>query len=62
MTHEQFIASKASEAFKALYSADVDASSLQVQITRREFEGDYTLVMFPLLRVTKSSPRPPERP
>lgn len=56
MTHEQFIASKASEAFKALYSADVDASSLQVQITRREFEGDYTLVMFPLLRVTKSSP------
>lgn len=56
MTHEQFIASKASEAFKALYLADVDASSLQVQITRREFEGDYTLVMFPLLRVTKSSP------
>lgn len=56
MTQEQFIALKASEAIKALYSADVDASSLQVQTTRKEFEGDYTLVTFPLLRITKTTP------
>ena len=56
MTAEQFIAQKASEAIKALYSADVEASSLQVQTTRKEFEGDYTLVVFPLLRTTRQSP------
>lgn len=56
MTAEQFIASKASEAIKAIYGADVDASGLQVQVTRKEFEGDYTLVVFPLLRMTRQSP------
>ncbi len=56
MTAEQFIASRASEAIKAIYGADVDASTLQVQVTRKEFEGDYTLVVFPLLRMTRQSP------
>lgn len=56
MTPEQFIASKASEAIKAIYNADVEASSLQIQATRKEFEGDFTLVVFPLLRVTRQSP------
>ena len=51
-----FIASKASEAIKALYGADVEASALQVSVTRKEFEGDYTLVVFPLLRVSRSTP------
>ena len=56
MTAEQFIASRASVAVKALYGADVPAGNLQVQVTRKEFEGDYTLVIFPLLRITHSSP------
>ena len=56
MTPDMFIASKASEAIKALYGADVEASALQVQVTRKEFEGDYTLVVFPLLRVSRSTP------
>ena len=56
MTAEQFIAAKASEAVKAIYGASVEASSLQVQPTRKEFEGDYTLVVFPLLRLTRQSP------
>ena len=47
---------KASEAIKALYGAEVDPSTLQVQPTRKEFEGDYTLVVFPLLRITRQSP------
>ena len=49
MTAEQFIASKASEAVKALYGADVAPEQMQVQVTRKEFEGDFTLVVFPLL-------------
>lgn len=56
MTTEQFIAAKASEAIKALYGAEVDPSTLQVQVTRKEFEGDFTLVVFPLLRTTRQSP------
>lgn len=56
MTPENFIASKAAQALKSLYNADVDPSSLQVQVTRKEFEGDYTLVVFPLLRISHSTP------
>lgn len=56
MSAESFIAAKASEAIKAIYGADVEFSSLQVQPTRKEFEGDYTLVVFPLLRLTRQSP------
>ncbi|MCR4860706.1 MAG: arginine--tRNA ligase [Bacteroidales bacterium] len=56
MTPEQFLAAKASEAIKAVYDADVEAASLQVQVTRKEFEGDFTLVVFPLLRITRQSP------
>ncbi len=56
MTPELFIASKAAEAVKALYGADISSSALQVQATRKEFEGDYTLVVFPLLKLSHSSP------
>ena len=56
MSAENFIAAKASEAIKAVYGAEVPGESLQVQPTRKEFEGDYTLVVFPLLRVTRQSP------
>ena len=56
MTPESFIASKASLAIKELYNAEVEASSLQVQVTRKEFEGDFTLVVFPLLKISHSTP------
>ena len=56
MTPEVFIQTKAAEAIKALYGADVDAAQLQVGVTRKEFEGDYTLVVFPLLKISHSAP------
>ncbi len=56
MGAEQLLASKASEAIEALYSAKVDAASLQIAATRKDFEGDYTLVVFPLLRISKAAP------
>ena len=56
MAPELFIAQKASQAIKELYSADVEASTLQVSVTRKEFEGDFTLVVFPLLRLSHSTP------
>ena len=56
MAPEKFIQNKAAEAIQALYGADVQADSLQVAVTRKEFEGDYTLVTFPLLKITHSAP------
>ena len=56
MTAEQLIAAKASEAVKAIYDAELEPSALQVQPTRKEFEGDYTLVVFPLLKISRQSP------
>ena len=56
MTPEKFIQGKASEAIQALYGAAVPPETLQVAVTRKEFEGDYTLVTFPLLRITRCAP------
>ena len=56
MAPELFIQQKAAEAIQALYGAAVPADSLQVGVTRKEFEGDYTLVTFPLLKITHSAP------
>ena len=56
MTPEAFIAAKASEAVKAIYNAEVQPEALQVQPTRKEFEGDFTLVCFPLLKITRQGP------
>ena len=56
MTPETFIIAKASEAIQALYGVEVPAGQLQVQVTRKEFEGDYTLVVFPLLKISKTTP------
>ncbi len=56
MTPEQFLASKATVAVKALYGADIEPSALQVTATRKEFEGDFTLVVFPLLKISHSAP------
>ena len=56
MTPESFIQNKAAEAIKNIYGTEVGPESLQIQVTRKEFEGDYTLVVFPLLRISHSSP------
>ena len=56
MTPEIFIINKAVEAIKDLYGVEMPEGQLQVQVTRKEFEGDYTLVVFPLLKVSKTTP------
>ena len=56
MSPEKFIQAKAAEAIKAIYGTEVAETSLQVSVTRKEFEGDYTLVTFPLLKITHQAP------
>ena len=43
-------------AIEALYSQEFSTQQIQIQKTKKEFEGDLTLVVFPLLKVTKKSP------
>ncbi|MBO5595190.1 MAG: arginine--tRNA ligase [Bacteroidales bacterium] len=56
MTPEAFIQQKAAAAIQAVYNSEVAPASLQVAVTRKEFEGDYTLVTFPLLKISRQAP------
>ena len=44
------------EAVKALYGQDVQEKMVQVQKTKKEFEGSLTLVVFPFLKISKKKP------
>lgn len=44
------------EAVKKLYGKDVDENKIQLQKTRKEFDGDITLVVFPLVGIIRKSP------
>ncbi len=43
-------------AVKALYNEDVTENQITLQITKKEFKGHYTLVTFPLLKISKKNP------
>lgn len=43
-------------AIKELYNAEVSNNQIQIQKTRKDFDGDLTVVTFPLLKVSKKSP------
>ena len=58
MNIEMQLKDKVLEAVQHIYSQQVDESAIQIQKTRKDFEGDFTLVVFPLLRVSK---KPPEQ-
>lgn len=56
MNTENFIFEKARLAVGALYNTEVNEKMIQTQATRKEFEGDITLVTFPLLKTSRKSP------
>ena len=56
MNIEKQITASALEAVKNLYGADVPEKMIQIQKTRPDFEGNLTLVVFPLLRTSKKKP------
>ena len=55
MNTESFISQIAASSVEALYG-EVNPAQIQIQKTRKEFEGDYTLVAFPLLKLSRKSP------
>ena len=56
MNPELLISQKVKEAVVTLYGVDPELTLIQTQATRKEFEGDITAVMFPLLKMSKKSP------
>lgn len=56
MTIEQIIAEGAVKAVKELYGADVESGLVQPSATKKEFEGDLTVVVFPLLKISRKAP------
>jgi arginyl-tRNA synthetase len=53
---EQLLAEKTSEAIQNLWGQSIDHAAVSLQKTRREFEGDFTIVVFPFLKISKKSP------
>ena len=56
MNIEKTLTQDVVEAVKSLYGVDFDAQKIQLQKTRKEFEGDFTLVAFPFLPISKKRP------
>ena len=56
MNIEQKLVSSVIGGLKALYGQDVPAAQVQLQKTKKEFEGHLTLVLFPFLRMSKKGP------
>ncbi|MCT4591299.1 MAG: arginine--tRNA ligase [Carboxylicivirga sp.] len=56
MIIENHIKATVVDAVKELYSSEIEAESVQLQLTRKDMKGDYTVVVFPLLRLSKKNP------
>lgn len=54
MTLTQILTPSIEKAVQALFNVAID--KVEFQSTRKEFEGDITMVIFPLLKVVKSNP------
>ena len=56
MNIEKQLAEATVEAVQAEFDTNVEPDDVQVQLTRKEFEGDYTVVAFPFVRFARRSP------
>ena len=56
MNLDNFIAEKVARAIESLYGTQAPEGAVQLSPTRKEFEGDITLVTFPLLKISRKSP------
>ena len=56
MNIHQILSAGLTNAVEHLFSAQVEPSQIQLQKTRKEFEGDLTIVIFPLVKISKMGP------
>lgn len=56
MKIEEILAAAVSQAIADLYEAEIPANQITFQKTRPEFEGQFTLVVFPFLKISRKKP------
>ena len=56
MSIDNIIAQAVAKAVKELYNVEVEASSITPQTTKKEFEGNLTIVVFPWVKAARKSP------
>ena len=56
MDIQQKLAASVIDGLKTLYGQEVPAAQVQLQKTKKEFEGHLTLVVFPFLRMSRKGP------
>jgi arginyl-tRNA synthetase len=56
MNLESILITSVAEAVKSLYGLDADVNLIQLQKTKKEFEGDLTVVTFPFVKAARKSP------
>ena len=56
MNIENILIANIAAAIEALYGQQITADKIQLQKTRKEFEGDFTLVVFPFLSLSRKRP------
>ena len=56
MSIDNIIAQGTARAVKSLYNVDVDAATIQPQTTKKEFEGNLTIVVFPWVKAARKAP------
>ena len=56
MSIDQIISQGVARALKALYDLDVNPADVNPQATRKEFEGNLTVVVFPWVKAARKSP------
>lgn len=56
MNVEEILTQSVKSVIAQLYGQEVDEKLVQLQNTKKEFEGDLTLVVFPFLKISKKKP------
>ncbi len=56
MNLETTLANLVAEAVKTLYGLDIKSDQIQLQKTKKEFEGELTVVIFPFVKAARKSP------
>ncbi len=56
MDFQENISTSFIDAMKSIYNVDVVAKEVLISLTKKEFSGDYTIVLFPFTKSTKESP------
>ncbi len=56
MNIQKLLSDSLIKGIKELYGQDADKNLIQIQHTRKEFDGDITLIVFPLLKISRKKP------